>query len=84
MNIIFDFNRRFTLIIQISGNATVRTLLKKYMDKLNLPYDNSVHKLSFLHNGFLINPFSDELISKKFRSNARILVFQKTQVIGGY
>ena len=67
-NIIFKASSGFSANISIPGNATVKSLIQKYMDYLkftNNPLRNS--QLAFLYNPDKIDPLSNELVCNIFR-----------------
>ena len=82
MNISFKASSGLNVMIPIAGNAPIKTLFQKYMDKLKLPYNYLGNELQFLYNGNKIDPFSNELVSKKFKNNIFITVFDQGGVIG--
>ena len=82
MNISFKASSVLNVMIPIPGNAPIKTLFQKYMDKLKLPYNYLGNELQFLYNGNKIDPFSNELVNKKFKNNIFITVFDQGGVIG--
>ena len=82
MNISFKASSGLNVMIPIPGNAPIKTLFQKYMDKLKLPYNYLGNELQFLYNGNKIDPFSNELVNKKFKNNIFITVFDQGGVIG--
>ena len=82
INISFVASTGLRLIIATPNNITVNQLLKKYMDRLGLPMEHIDKDLTFLHNGGRIDPYSNQLISKDFKNNMTITVFDKSGVVG--
>ena len=82
INISFTASTGLKLIIATPTNITIKQLIKKYLDRLGLPFENVDNNLTFLFNGGKVDPESNELLSEKFKNNMVITVFDKAGVIG--
>ena len=82
MNITFKTNSGVNVNLTVPGNITVNELLKRYLDKLNIPYHHLIKDLIFLFNGSSIDPFSKGIISELFRNNIFITVLDQGGIIG--
>ena len=82
INISFTASTGLKLIIATPTNITIKQLIKKYLDRLGLPFENVDNNLTFLFNGGKVDPESNELLSVNFKNNMVITVFDKAGVIG--
>ena len=82
INISFTASTGLKLIIATPTNITIKQLIKKYLDRLGLPFEHVDNNLTFLFNGGKVDPESNELLSEKFKNNMVITVFDKAGVIG--
>ena len=82
INISFTASTGLKLIIATPTNITIKQLIKKYLDRLGLPFEHADNNLTFLFNGGKVDPESNELLSEKFKNNMVITVFDKAGVIG--
>ena len=82
INISFTASTGLKLIIATPTNITIKQLIKKYLDRLGLPFEHVDNNLTFLFNGGKVDPESNELLSVNFKNNMVITVFDKAGVIG--
>ena len=82
INISFTASTGLKLIIATPTNITIKQLIKKYLDRLGLPFEHVDNDLTFLFNGGKVDPESNELLSVNFKNNMVITVFDKAGVIG--
>ena len=85
MNIFFKSSSGNTVPLSLPGNTTINEMLKKYLDRLKLPYSHLGKDLAFLYDGKQINPFSQMTIFSTFKKQYinSITVFEQRGVIGG-
>ena len=84
MNIYFKVSTGLNMLMPTPANTTIRTLLEKYMAKLNLPLNYLGKEIQFLFNGQIISPYSNKLIGNEFKNNVVITVFDQGSVIGAF
>ena len=73
----------FHIFLSLPGNTTVNDMIKKYLDKLQLPYSLLGKKIKFIYNGNFIDPFSQLPIFSTFRDGSVITTFELRTTIGG-
>ena len=82
MNIKIKSNTGFIVNLVIPGNMSLHELFKMYLDRLQLPHFHLENNLKFLYDGRLVDTFSNEPVSSKFRNNIVIIVFDQGGIIG--
>ena len=86
MNIVFELSTGFKVNFTLPKTTTVNELIKKYMDRLKLPYEHLEKDIEFIFGGQKIDPYSKKSIFTSFYNNnnsVRVTVFDKGSVIGG-
>ena len=83
MNIIIRSSSGNTVPLSLPGNTTINEMLKKYLDRLKLPYSHLGKDLAFLYNGKQIDPFSQMTIFSTFKKQYIDITVLEQGVIGG-
>ena len=80
INIYFDNNQGDSILIHVFKNSTVKSLFNEYYKRTNIDVHSS--DVNIQYNGEIINPDSEEIVSKKFKEGCRIMVINTKGTIG--
>ena len=82
INIALNASTGLKVIIPISSECTIETLLKEYAKKVGIPESVLGTKIVFLFNGGKMEIHSQEKLEKYFKNGAIITVFDQGGIIG--
>ena len=83
-NITFVTDTGIKTILNVPPNITIYQLIKKYINRIGLSNYDLRKDIIFLYNTESIDPFSKELIGKKFNYTPYITVIKRNSIIGGF
>ena len=83
MNIILTKPTGGRIILALPGNTTINDMFKKYLDKLQLPYNHLGKDLQFICNSKRVDPFSKSTIFSIFSDGILITVYKQGELLGG-
>ena len=85
INVIFVTDKREKDLLKIPTDFTIYQMMIMYMKRKGLSESNLRNDIFFLYNACRIDPFSNELVLKKFYSyDVFITVCQANNLIGGF
>ena len=83
MNIMLTKPTGGRIILALPGNTTINDMFKKYLDKLQLPYNHLGKDLQFICNSKRVDPFSKSTIFSTFSDGILITVYKQGELLGG-
>ena len=83
MDIIIATSSGFKVNLVLPGNTTINDMFKKYLDKLQLPYNHLGKDLQFICNSKRVDPFSKSTIFSTFSDGILITVYKRGELLGG-
>ena len=84
INIAFKASSGLNVIINVDKNVTISDMFKQYMDRIGLSYKYLGNEIQFLHDGYRVDPFSNDPVYSKFKNNQSVVVYDQGSIVGAY
>ena len=82
INITFKVSTGHQANMAVNGNISIEQLIKKYVQKLNLPENVIGKDIMFIYNGEQLNPKLKEEVNIKFANGGLVSVYDVNNIIG--
>ena len=82
INITFKVSTGHQANMAVNGNITIEQLIKKYVQKLNLPENVIGKDIMFIYNGQQLNPSLQNDVNSIFSNGGLISVYDVNNIIG--